>query len=134
MPMDIWLDAERRLRHAAARGTLTARDLLAAGGGAVADPAYDPAVDNLVDISGAERFEVTPAGAQRLADVMAMCAKPPAPGVRPRVAFVAPTDDAYDVLRMYEMYRERQGAPSRFFVCRSMEEARCWLGLPRIDS
>jgi hypothetical protein len=133
MPMDIWLDDERRLRHAVARGTLTDRDLLEAWGDALADPGYDPAIDNLIDISGADRFEVTPAGAQRLADVMAMCAKPPAPGVRPRVAFVAPTDRAYDVIRMYEVRRERQGAPARFFVCRSIEEARCWLGLPRTE-
>ncbi|MFN2565895.1 MAG: hypothetical protein ABR499_12940 [Gemmatimonadaceae bacterium] len=55
MPMDIWLDANRRLRHAVARGTLTDRDLLEAWGDALADPAYDPAVDNLVDVSGAFR-------------------------------------------------------------------------------
>ena len=130
--MDIWVEPDQRLRRAVARETLTDRELLEAWGDALADPHYDPSCDNLVDMSGVERFEVTPRGAQRLADVMAMCAEPPAPGVRPRVAFVAPTVDAYDVLRMYEMYRERQGEPSRFFVCRSMEEARCWLGLPRI--
>jgi hypothetical protein len=132
MPMDIWVDSRERLRHAVARDTLTDRDLLEAWGDALADPAYDPAFDNLVDFSGAERFEVTPIGAQRLADVMAMCAPTPKPGVRPRVAFVAPTDDAYSVLRMYEMYRELQGAPARFFVCRSLEEARCWLALPKV--
>jgi len=133
MPMQIWLDADRRLRHAVASDTLTDRDLLEAWGDALADPAYDPAADNLVDMSGVQRFAVTPQGAQRLADVMAMCAKPPAPGVRPRVAFVAPDDYAFRILRMYEMYRERQGAPARFFVCRSVEEARCWLALPRVD-
>jgi hypothetical protein len=133
MPMDIWLDADEHLRHAVARGTLTDRDLLEAWGDALADPAYDPAADNLVDVSGAERFEVTPLGAQRLADVMAMCARVPAPGVRPRVACVAPNDDAFSVLRWYEMYRELQGTPSRFFVCRTLEEARCWLSLPRVE-
>ena len=133
--MKIWLDAERHLRHAVARDTLTDRDLLEAWGDALADPAYDPAADNLVDMSGVEQFEVTPHGAQRLADVMAMCAKPPAPGVRPGVAVGAPSDDerAYRILRMYEVYRELQGAPARFFVCRSIEEARCWLALPRVD-
>jgi hypothetical protein len=133
MPMDIWLDAEEHLRHAVARGTLTDRDLLEAWGDALADPAYDPAADNLLDVTGAERFEVTPIGAQRLADVMAMCARPPAPGIRPKVACVAPDDDAFSVLRMYELYRELQGAAARFFVCRSVEEARCWLGLPRVE-
>jgi hypothetical protein len=53
--------------------------------------------------------------------------------VRPRVAFVAPADRAFDLMRMYEVYRERQGAPARFFVCRSIEEARCWLTLPRVE-
>jgi hypothetical protein len=133
MPLDIWLDADEHLRHAVARGTLTDRDLLEAWGDALADPAYDPAADNLVDMSGVERFEVTPVGAERLAAVMAMCARPAPPGVRPRVACVAPSDDAFVVLRMYEMYRELQGSPSRYFVCRTMEEARCWLALPRID-
>jgi hypothetical protein len=133
MPMDIWLDSDEHLRHAVARGTLTDRDLLEAWGDALADPAYDPAADNLVDVSGAERFAVTPGGAQRLANVMAMCARLPAAGIRPRVAFVAPDDDAFTVLRLYEMYRELQGSPSRFFVCRTMEEARCWLALPRVE-
>jgi hypothetical protein len=133
MPMDIWLDPNEHLRHAVARGTLTDRDLLEAWGDALADPAYDPGADNLVDISQVDRFEVTPHGARRLADVMAMCARPAPAGVRPRVACVAPDDDAFSVLRMYEMYRELQGSASRYFVCRSMEEARCWLGLPKID-
>ena len=131
--MKIWLDVDRRLRHAVAKERLTDRDLLEAWGDALADPAYDPAADNLVDMSGVEQFEVTPRGAQRLADVMAMCAKPLAPGVRPRVAFVAPADDrAFRVLRMYEMYRELHGAPARLFVTRSVEEARCWLALPKV--
>ena len=131
--MDIWLDTNEHLRHAVARGTLTDRDLLEAWGDVLADPSYDPGADNLVDVSSVERFEVTPHGAQRLADVMAMCAREPAPGVRPRVACVAANDEAFNLLRMYEMYRERQGSPSRYFVCRTMEEARCWLGLPKID-
>ena len=132
--MDIWVEPDRQLRRAVARDTLTDRDLLEAWGDVLADPDYEPAYDNLVDMSGVGSFEVTPLGAQRLADVMAMCAKPPAPGVRPRVAFVAPDDRAFGILRMYEMYRELQGAPSRFFVTRSMEEARCWLALPRVDA
>jgi hypothetical protein len=133
MPLDIWLDAEENLRHSVGRGTLTDRELLEAWGDALADPAYDPSVDNLVDMSGVERFQVTPVGARRLADVMEMCARPPAPGVRPKVAFVAPTDEAFTVLRMYEMYRELQGSRARYFVCRTVEEARCWLGLPKVE-
>jgi hypothetical protein len=133
MPLDVWFDADRNLRHAVARGKLTDRDLLETWGDVLADPGYDPTADNLVDMSGVDRFEVTALGAQRLADVFAMRARPAPPGVRPRVAFVAPTDDAFTLLRMYEMYRELQGSPSRYFVCRTMEEARCWLGLPKID-
>jgi hypothetical protein len=132
--MHIWVEADRQLRRAVARQTLTDRDLLEAWGDVLADPDYDPAYDNLVDMSGVERFEVTARGARRLADVMAMCAKPPAPGVRPRVALVASDDRSFDILRMYEMYRELQGAPARFFVTRSLEEARCWLALPRVDA
>ncbi len=135
MPMEIWLDAEQRLRYAVAKERLTDRDLLEAWGDVLADPAYDPAADNLVDMSSVQHFEVTPTGARRLADVMAMCSKPPAAGVRPRVALVSPDDDrAFDLLRTYEMYRETQGAPVRFFVCRSMEEARCWLALPKVEA
>jgi hypothetical protein len=108
MPMKIWVDADRQLRHAVANERLTDRDLLEAWGDALADPAYDPAADNLVDMSGVEQFEVTSHGAQRLADVMAMCAKPLAPGVRPRVAFVAPPDD-----RAFRVLRRRLAAGSR---------------------
>ncbi len=133
MPLDIWLDTDDRLRHTVGRGTLTDRDLLEAWGDALADPAYDPAADDLVDMSSVERFEVTPVGAQRLADVMQMCARAPSPGVRPKVACVAPSDDAFIVLRLYEMYRELQGSRSHYFVCRTVEEARCWLGLPKVE-
>jgi hypothetical protein len=133
MPLDIWLDADENLRFAVGRGRLTDRDLLEAWGDALADPTYDPTVDNLVDMRDVDEFEVTPVGAQRLADVMAMCTQPLAPGVRPKVACVAPGDRAFEVLRMYEMYRELQGSPARYFVCRTMEEARCWLGLPKVE-
>jgi hypothetical protein len=131
--MEIWLDPSERIRYVVGRGTLTDRDLLEAMGDALADPAFDPAADNLVDMTGVEQFDVTPTGACRLADVIYMCARPAPAGVRPRVACVAPDDDSFAVLRMYEVYRERQGSTSRYFVCRTMEEARCWLGLPKVD-
>jgi hypothetical protein len=132
MPLEIRVEPTKRLRYAVAHGRLTDRDLLEAWGDALADPAFDPALDSLVDISEAESFEVTPAGAQRLADVMEMCGKEPPPGTRPRVAFVAPTDEAFGVCRIYETYRELRGASAHFFVTRSKAEAQCWLGLPRV--
>jgi hypothetical protein len=133
MPLEIFLDPDERLRLAVGRGKLTDRDLLEAWGDALADPSYDSTVDNLVDMTGVDEFQVTPVGARRLADVMELCQRPPAPGVRPRVACVASDDRAFDVLRIYEMYRELQGSPAHYFVCRSLEEARCWLGLPKIE-
>jgi len=133
MPLEIFLDPSERLRVTVGYGKLTDRELLEAWGDALADPAFDSAVDNLVDMSSVEEFAVTPAGARRLADVMQLCQRPPAPGVRPKVACVAPNDQAFDVLRLYEMYRELQGSPARYFVCRSVEEARCWLGLPKVE-
>jgi hypothetical protein len=133
MPLEIFLDADEHLRVAVGRGKLTDRELLEAWGDALADPSYDAAADNLVDMSGVDEFEVTPMGVQRLADVMDLCQPLLKPGVRPRVACVAPNDRAYDVLRMYEMYRELQGSRAHYFVCRSVEEARCWLGLPKVE-
>jgi hypothetical protein len=133
MALEIFLDAEERLRIVVGRGRVTDRDLLEAWGDALADPEYDASVDSLVDMSSVDQFEVTPSGAQRLADVTEMCQRPLAPGIRPRVACVAPTDRAFNVLRMYEMYRELQGSPALYFVCRSLEEARCWLGLPKVE-
>jgi hypothetical protein len=132
MPLEITLNADERLRVAIGRGRLTDRDLLEAWGDALADPDYDPAIDNLVDMTGVEEFEVTPTGAQRLADVMAMCQPEPKPGTCPRVACVASSDTAFEILRIYEMYRELQGSPAHYFVCRSLEEARCWLSLPKL--
>jgi hypothetical protein len=133
MPLEIFLDAEEHLRITVGRGRLTDRELLEAWGDALADPSYDSAADNLVDMTGVEHFDVTPSGVQRLADVMDLCQPLPKPGIRPRVACVASSDRAYDVLRMYEMYRELQGSPAHYFVCRSVEEARCWLGLPKVE-
>lgn len=133
MPLEIVLDPDEGLRIAVGRGRLTDRELLEAWGDALADPSYDSAADNLVDMSGVEEFDVTPLGMQRLADVMELCQRPLAPGVRPRVACVASSDRAFDLLRLYEMYREHRGSPALYFVCRSVEEARCWLGLPKVE-
>ena len=129
MPLEIRVEPTKRLRYAVARGRLTDRDLLEAWGDALADPSYDPALDSLVDMSEADSFEVTPEGAQRLADVMVMCAKEPPPGTRPRVALVAPTDVAFGMARMYQSIRASGGAPSEHRVFREMAEARAWLGL-----
>jgi hypothetical protein len=130
MPITVHVDPSLRVRYAAASGVVTDADVLEGYGEVLADPAYDPSIDQLFDGSAIERLEVTPAAVMRLAELVARADRAIAPGVRPRVAIVAPADAAFGLARMYEAYRESQQSPKQYFVCRTAEDARRWLGIP----
>ena len=133
MPLRVWVDVETRVRYAVASGVVTDAEILADYGGVVADAAYDPALDMVFDCSGIDQLAVGPMTLRRISELVARADRGIAPGVHPRAAIVAPGDVAFGMARMYEAYREQQESPRRYLVCRTMGEARAWLGLPATD-
>jgi hypothetical protein len=127
MPVVTWVDHAAGVRHIAFTGVLTDGDV-AESYWMVADPDGDPAMDLLVETSGVERVDVTEEALRAVAGLRALDSRRPAPAPA-RVAVVAPADVMYNSARMYGAYRQEAGAVARYFVCRTMEEARRWLGL-----
>jgi hypothetical protein len=131
MPIRIRVDPARRVSYTTATGVITDADLREVCASMLANPDYDPSADHLFDGNGIERLEVTPATVQEAAQLFASADHRISTGACPRVAIVAPADATFGVARMYEAYREMQpSSPKRYLVCRTMEEARRWLGLP----
>jgi hypothetical protein len=95
------------------------------------DSLCDPTLDHLADFSEVQRFDVTSAGLQSTARIMARRIDPGLAWAeaRSKAAMVAPSDAVYGMLRMYQSYREADSARVSFCVCRTMAEARGWLGL-----
>jgi hypothetical protein len=112
-------------------GTIDDDELVSTYAAVLADPDFDPTLNDLVDARGVRRVDVTPAGVRRLADLVQQIDRLALPT---RIAVVAPTDVAYDTARMYEALRVGQNAPAEHRIFRDMPEARQWLGLePEAD-
>lgn len=120
------MDSAARVRHAVLEGTIDDDELVSTYAAVLADPDFDPTLNDLVDARGVRRVDVTPVGVRRLADLVQQIDRLALPT---RVAVVAPDDVAYDTARMYEALRIGQHAPAEHRVFRDMAEARSWLGL-----
>lgn len=130
MPLRVWVDADTHVRFAVASGVLSKSDVLEHYGAVLADPAYDPALDMVFDCTAVEHIDVEPGTVKHISELVARADRAIPPGVRPRVAIVAPGDAAYGMARMYQAYREVQQAQRVYRVYRTAAEAREWLGLP----
>jgi hypothetical protein len=129
VPIVVEVDQRRRVRYASASGVLTDADVLEGYAGVLADPTYDATLDMVFDCTAVECLAVAPATIKRIAELVALADRAIPPGVHPRAAIVAPADVAFGMARMYQARRESQDAARQYFVCRTMEEARCWLGV-----
>jgi len=129
VPIVVEVDQTRRVRYASASGVLTDADVLEGYAAVLADPAYDAALDMVFDCSDVEWLAVAPSTIKQIAELVALADRAIPAGVHPRAAIVAPADVAFGMARMYQARREAQDAPRQYFVCRTMAEARSWLGL-----
>jgi hypothetical protein len=132
MPLSVKVVHAERLRYSVATGTLTDEDLVMAYGGMLADLAFDPALDHLIDLTGVDRLEVTERGVRAVADLLAVADEALPAGVRRRAAAVATSDEALAALSLYKAYREqeRPSPPVEIRLFRTVREAREWLGRP----
>ena len=128
MPVQITVNAERRLRTSLMSGTVTDVELVGAYAAVIAAEDYDPTLDDIVDTRTVVRIEVTPDGVREVARLVAtMDARNPGT----RVAIVAPGGAAYVMARLYGFYREAQHAPAEHRVFRDLDEAQGWMESPR---
>lgn len=132
MPIRLWIDRKERIRRSKAFGVVTDRDFIDVYGGMARDTLCDPTLDHLADFSDVERSEVTAAGLLETARIMARRIDPGLAWAeaRSKVAMIATSDAVFDMLRMYQRYREADEPRVSFLICRTMDEARGWLGLP----
>jgi hypothetical protein len=131
LPIEMRVDRAAGVRYSTAFGVVTGREFFDTYATMAGAPDNDPTLNHLADFSNVSSFDVSPEVLQRTAEAIAAridgaLAKAT---VGPKVAAVAPSDAVFGLLRMYQSYRELQRSPVRFRVCRTMEEAREWLGL-----
>jgi hypothetical protein len=129
VPIVVEVDRTRRVRYASASGVLSDADVLEGYAGVLADPTYDATFDMVFDCTDVEWLAVAPSTIRRIAELVALADRAIPPGVHPRAAIVAPADVAFGMGRMYQARRESQDTPRQYLVCRTMQEARSWLGL-----
>lgn len=120
------MDAGARVRHSVFEGTVGDDELVVAYSAVLADPDFDPTLNDLVDGRTVRRVDVTPTGVRRLADLVQQIDRLALPT---KIALVIGDEAAYDVARRYEALRAGQNAPAEHRVFRDMAEARRWLGL-----
>jgi hypothetical protein len=120
MPAHYHIDAERRLVTVKFDGQLRAHDIVEYLERLTADPAFDSEFAELADLTQVTNAEVDFQAAM-------MIARDKDPFSRKAMrAFVVPTTDTLEKVRMYQMARGNDGSISVF---RTTEEARRWLGL-----
>ena len=120
----ITIDRQAGVRIATFGGVVEASDLLDAYQRVVAEPDYDPTLDDLLDFRGIEHLNLDAEAVRRLAEYFD---QPQRPGHQSRLAIVAPFDSVFGMARMYATLRG--GVPGQIRVFRQRAEAEAWLGM-----
>ncbi|HEX6038565.1 hypothetical protein [Longimicrobium sp.] len=118
MPAAYRIDPERAIVLSRAWGTLGDADITAHYTALAADPAFDPAYRQLVDLREVTAVDLSAAHIAEIAKRAVF-----RPGARR--AYVAPTDVAFGVARMLEAYAESIGGDVEVF--RDLPSAERWL-------
>ena len=122
MPLRYSVHPERRCVVVACSGRVQLVDVLGYIHALARDPAFRPGMDELIDYSGAESYDLSPGDVYQVIDADNRYR----PSLRiGRTAFVAPQDHVYGMIRMYEMLSDVETGAIRVF--RSLAEACRWL-------
>jgi hypothetical protein len=120
MPCDAVLDLERRCVRGRAWGVVTYEDVMGARRKFIADPNFTPDFSQLYDGRDVTKVALT-------ASEVGVLARDDVFGARSRRAFVAPTREAYGMMRLFEIYRGINAGKEQIKLFRSMAEAEAWL-------
>jgi hypothetical protein len=128
MPIEFYVDHERRTVFAKGRGVLTNDELVNYQQQVWSRPEV-AGFDELMDMSVVKEIGgLSTAGVQELADLSAAMDRT---DVATRFAVVAPDDLAFGLARMYGAYRETSPhSTKQVAVFRTRADALRWLGLP----
>jgi hypothetical protein len=125
MPITCRFDAALNVLFVEMHGIISDEDLLQYAKRATKDTEIPRICHELIDLREVRVPQASTASLRRVAATFRDAERAPA-GVR--IAFVASTDAAYGLARMYQAFRS--GSEAAFHVFREMGEARAWLGLP----
>lgn len=131
MPLEYRIDLERRVVFATASAILSDEDVFAYQR-AVWNRSDLAGFDEVVDLSPVQDLRVS--SRDRIRELAELASAMDRPGVKSRLAIVAPHDLTYGFARMFETYRGMgQGGEKTVSVFRSMQEALDWLGTHSAD-
>ena len=125
MPIHIEVDAATNLRVVTFEGEIRDNDVIDTFSTYWQSPDYDPSLNEFYDCSGMTYTDITGEGMRKIAGVN-MGFNQEGPGVK--VAMFAPTDVAYGLIRMYQVFTEDSASDLQVFRDRS--DALRWLGVP----
>lgn len=127
MPIEYWIDHERRLVMAKGHGTLTHEDVLGYQRDVWSNPAL-AGYDELMDMSHVEHIALS--STERVRELARLSARMDARSSASRFAIVAPTDLAFGLGRMYGTYRNLDDRSTKEVgVFRSLDAALAFLGV-----
>lgn len=126
MPIDHQFDLPNRLLRVRMFGLVTDDDVLDYAEAITGDDSLDPVHDELIDLRELDTPDASTDTLRRVADIFRKYERQPE---SVKVAFIATSDAAYGIARMYQAFRAESAADMRVF--RSSEDAHAWLGLDR---
>jgi len=124
MPIEHAFDPERRILSVRMFGEVSDEDVLRYAEEITSNALEDPVHDELIDVTEVHAPIVSTATLRRVAEMFRGSERQPE---SVKIAFVATSDAAYGIARMYQAFRSDSAATLRVF--RDVEEARAWLGL-----
>ena len=120
MPGSYLIDVPRGIVFSRGWGVVTDEEILAHARALRDDPRFERGFRQLIDFRDIDRFAVTSAGVQHIAQRNPF-------RLDARRAFVVAQDEVFGMLRMYWSYAEAD--PNEFRVFMAMEPALEWIGL-----
>ncbi len=129
MAISYTIDTDRGIIWTIAAGRLTDEQLTEHKRALLRDPVFQADMKEMSDVRAVETFDVTPDGIREFAE-FDMNHKDHIGSHQ--LALLVPTDFAFGMARMYEMFTE--DSSTRVHVFRDETEARKWLGIADADS
>ena len=120
MPCDCVLDLERRWVRGRAWGVVTYADVMAARLKFTSDPNFRPDFCQLYDGREVTRMALT-------ASEIGVLARDDVFGARSRRAFVAPSQETYAMMRLFQTYRSINAGKEAIRMFQTVADAEAWL-------
>jgi hypothetical protein len=122
MPCECEVDSERRTVRARAWAVVTYDDVMGVRRKFMADPNFTPDFCQLYDGRDVTRIALT-------ASEIGVLARDDIFGAKSRRAFVAPSQETYGMMRLFQTYRSINAGKEQIKLFRTMADAEAWLAI-----